>query len=116
MGIWEFVNYELLKENIQSHYGTTNIYVNDYCDFIDYLHKFQESALSNCDSHLFDQSNDYKPYRLHDMYIKMRCSNFVVKLYKQLKCIAQQKGLEVYFLENEYGSIREKGVFTFKQQ
>ncbi len=109
---WEIVNYELLKEKIQSHYGTTNIYVNDYCDFIDYLHKFQESALGNVDSHLFAQSNDYKPYRLHDIYIKMRCSNFVVKLYKQLKCIAQQKGLEVYFLENEYGSIREKrGIY-----
>lgn len=109
---WEFVNYKLLKEKIQSHYGRTNKYINDYCDFIDYLHKFQESALGNVDSHLFAQSNDYKPYRLHDMYIKMRCSNFVVELYERLKCIARPEGLEVYFLENGYESIRgKKGIY-----
>lgn len=111
-GKWKIINYDTLREKIESHYGNSNIYINDYCKFIECLHKLQEIALKNEDEHIFARAEELKPYRLHDMYIKQRCSSFMQKLHNS---ITQQstdfKNIPVYLLDKYEDVRKQKGIY-----
>ena len=56
------------------------------------------------ESKLFEDVDKFRQYRLHDLYIKLRCYKFLSLLQKQLQ--ESLKGIPILFLE-KYEEIRE---------
>lgn len=87
-------------------------YIQDYCDFINKLHLLQNEMLMNFeDQKIFQDVEMYKQYRLHDLYIKLRCAKFLILLQDKLK---KEMISPVHFLNN-HGDIRKihktRGVY-----
>ena len=109
-GHWHIVHYNQLREAIEQEkelWPTTKdrTYIEDYCTFIDLLHQLQQEILKDIETQpLFVDVETFKRYRLHDLYIKLRISYFLIKLKQRLE--AEQVG-SVSFLKN-HGDIRGK--------
>ena len=92
---WEIVRYDQLKGIIEDLFLINNIcsekdslYIRDYCDFIEQLSLLKNEILpDNLLAQPLFNNNDIdklKLIRLHDLYIKLRCSWFVMTLKKKL--------------------------------
>ena len=109
-GHWHIVHYNQLRDAIEQEkelWPTTKdrTYIEDYCTFIDLLHQLQQEILKDIETQrLFDEVETFKRYRLHDLYIKLRISYFLIKLKQRLE--AEQVG-PICFLKN-HGDIRGK--------
>lgn len=85
---WEIVHYNSLKAAIekQSWPETKDgfnykVYIADYCEFIGKLHELAESILVDLDNEfLFQDVNAFVGERMHDLYIKLRCTSFMLRL------------------------------------
>ena len=112
-GFWHIANYNQLKDAISKEKKTwhhkddgRSIYVQDYCAFIGLMHELQQKILEDfINSPIFEKVDIYKPYRLHDIYIKLRCAYFLMLLKKELK--KDNNNWPVCFLKN-HGDIRQK--------
>ena len=90
---WEIVGYNEIKESISKYYKSENDkhlhYIKDYCDFVEHLVQLKDIILpkNNEESTLFESKSieDLKSVRLHDLYIKLRCSMFALNLKNELK-------------------------------
>ena len=92
---WKITNYNTLKESINSQYlGNAQIsekdqtYIRDYCDFIEKLDKLKKNLIPNDQKQFLFVKKDkdlLEGIRLHDLYIKLRCSWFAVCLKKRLE-------------------------------
>ncbi len=107
---WIVANYSQLKSAIESERTNWNknsyaSYISDYCSFIEQMHKLQNIMLKNLqNTELFSEIDLCRKYRLHDLYIKLRCSEFLMLLKDRLL----QKGFqqnEISFIDN-YKDIR----------
>lgn len=89
LGKWKIISYSQLKGEIEKHdMLIKQAYVKDYCSFIETLDKLGEAALENIENDcLFPAASveAYKKKRLHDLFIKMRCSWFAATLKQRLK-------------------------------
>lgn len=86
---WKIVHYDVLSEAIREKYGESNIYIKDYCDFIGLMHRLQKEIVPNNNDYFMRQSlwadyDEYKSYRLHDLYIKLRGLKFMDLLKEEL--------------------------------
>lgn len=93
---WEIVKYDILRDKIENHYlNNPNIcstrdkeYITDYCIFIEQMNKLVDKIIpNNIFVHPLFEENDIdklKKIRLHDLYIKLRCSWFVIELKKRI--------------------------------
>ena len=89
---WEVINYETLEGGINDHYlnhisDKNQSYIKDYCYFIEQLNNLRKYLIPKQGQPLFDKNiiKRLKEYRLHDLYIKLRCSWFAVELNNLLK-------------------------------
>lgn len=102
-GIWKIANYKELKEAIEEQKFGNDVYVKDYCKFIGLLHELQREILDDDNfgnSNLFESIEDYRSCRLHDLYIKLRCYNFLLLLKKNfLDQKLQSSKFPVQFIE-----------------
>ena len=105
--LYDAITSEISSNNLQSSYPKDYTYIKDYCVFIDKLHQLQKIILINVESQsLFCDVEVFKKYRLHDLYIKLRCAKFLILLQEKLR----DKGISlslVHFLNN-HGDIRNK--------
>ena len=92
---WEIVSYDQLRAKIDNRYlqksgkcsNKDKDYIKDYCAFIYQLNALMGKIIPiNITSPLFEQNviNSFKDIRLHDLYIKLRCSWFVLELMKRM--------------------------------
>ena len=88
---WKIVNYLTLRDEIRNGWNDSegSSYISDYCDFIYRLHYLQQAILSsildqNADEPLFKDYDLYKEHRLHDLYVKLRCTKFMMHLKDRL--------------------------------
>ena len=100
--LWKIANYKELKEAIENNFNYKNdIYTADYCNFIGLMHELQDEILKNdkfIESKLFEDVDKFRQYRLHDLYIKLRCYKFLSLLQKQLQ--ESLKGIPILFWKN----------------
>lgn len=116
-GHWHIVHYNQLRDAIEQEkalWPTTKdrTYIEDYCTFIDLLHQLQQEILKDIEKQsLFIDVETFKKYRLHDLYIKLRISYFLIKLKQRLE--AEQVG-PVCFVKNHgdiRGQYKEPGIY-----
>ena len=85
---WKVINYNKLKDLINGQQAWMDKpYVPDYCSFIEALDKLGNEILDSIEEKpIFDKSEviSFKNERLHDLYIKMRCSWFAARLKEAL--------------------------------
>jgi len=113
-GQWKVISYSSLKTAIENSYnskrgyGRSNQYIDDYLCFIEKLSRLQQIIIPEGvdESVLFLDGDIYKfkSLRLQDLYIKLRSSYFIVKLYNLLK----EKGLPVSFIHSYNWSVFEE--------
>lgn len=89
-GQWSIVNYKKLYKAIDMVYKTDNTnYITDYCNFIKQMHSLQGIILGNNfedeEYYVRDELRSLEKVRLHDLYIKLRASNFLLLLEQELK-------------------------------
>ena len=112
-GSWEIADYKSLKSAIINQKNIWNslphkIYINDYCDFVGLMHDLQNDILNNiCNEQLFKDVDTYKKNRLHDLYIKLRCADFLMKVKSEL--IMKGVNIPVHFL-NKYSEMRNNKI------
>lgn len=87
---WTVVSYSELAEAIKNQKwpreNTGYNYIGDYIAFIEKLHLLGTDILANLmEEYLFQDVEAYKKERMHDLYIKLRGSHFIVSLYDRLK-------------------------------
>lgn len=111
---WKVINYKNLKESIKSQYiGNPQIsprdqtYIKDYCDFIELLDNLKTVLIPNDQQRLFVQNDKelLESVRLHDLYIKLRCSWFAVNLRNRLQNIGIRTKIINKYEEREYGFV-----------
>lgn len=110
---WTIVNYFGLKEAIENErmnwpQGKAYGYIEDYCGFIEKLHDLQKAILSGFSKSLLFQDVDLcRNYRLHDLYIKLRCDKFLVELKTRLerRLKALNVNIPIKFISN-YNEIK----------
>ena len=116
-GSWVIADYDMLKNAIINKKSTWGLlphsnYINDYCDFIGLMHVLQNDILSNISNEpLFKDVAIYKNFRLHDLYIKLRCADFLMKVKSNL--VKAGLSIPVQFL-NKYNEMRNNkntGIF-----
>ena len=118
--VWQIKCYKDLYDAISSEINSNNLqfscpkdktYIQDYCEFILNLHQLQEKILMDVEKQpLFQDVEEFKKYRLHDLYIKLRCAKFLILLQEKLQEKLRDKGISlspVHFLNN-HGDIRNK--------
>lgn len=112
--IWKKTNYNTLKDSIKSQYlGNAQIsekdqtYIRDYCDFIEKLDKLKEILIPNDQQILFvkEDKDLLEGIRLHDLYIKLRCSWFAVCLKKRLEEDRIPTKVIYKYEEREFGVV-----------
>lgn len=87
---WEIANYDRLCEAISNNYkglsGKDATYIQDYLEFIKLMQKLEKeiTPLSFTNEKLWSNYKDYKAYRLHDLYIKLRGLRFIALLKDKL--------------------------------
>ena len=111
---WKTVNYLTLSEEIRKGWKDTekSSYITDYCDFIYRLHYLQRAILSTvlepkADEPLFEDYDLYKKHRLHDLYVKLRCT----KLMMHLKNSLMIRGVPVYLEPAADVRKKDAGVY-----
>lgn len=95
---WKILRYDELRKSIEKYYISENTskeshlrYIIDYCDFLEQLVSLKELIIpkdfANEESKLFEAESIkcLKSVRLHDLYIKLRCSMFALILKNKLK-------------------------------
>ncbi len=105
---WKVVDYLTLYNEIQTRWKDSegSSYISDYCKFIYRLHFLQKAILNTMGSeHLFKEYEKFKEHRLHDLYIKLRCTKFMMQLRNRL-----MKSIPVEILAANL--IREKDKTT----
>ena len=113
---WAVANYLDLKNSIENQnncwpQGKTYGYIKDYCEFIGEMHNLQNAILHGfSNSYLFQdvELELCKNYRLHDLYIKLRCDKFLTLLEGKLKTL--NVGLPITFI-TKYNEIIKKGIY-----
>lgn len=94
-GLWKIVNYQDLHTAISKHYQALStkddIYIDDYLAFIQLMQQLEVVTIPSnfINNNLWPNYNDYKIYRLHDLYIKLRGQEFLRLLKQKL----QTKGI-----------------------
>lgn len=94
---WAIANYNELKVAIESQKSSweSNVassYIEDYCEFIEKMHNLQDAIFSGFSrAYLFQDVELCKKYRLHDLYIKLRCDKFLIELKERL----EDKGVSI---------------------
>ena len=107
-GHWNIKHYNQLREAIEQEKDLwpmtkDRTYIEDYCTFINLLHQLQQEILKDIETEpLFVAVETFKRYRLHDLYIKLRMSYFLIKLKQRLEA---EQVEPVCFLKN-HGDIR----------
>lgn len=87
---WKIVNYDNLHVAISKHYKrlgkNDDVYIQDYLDFIELMQKLESEITPRtfCNENLWPNYEDYKTYRLHDLYIKLRGLKFITMLKDKL--------------------------------
>ena len=119
-GEWTIVNYLELKNAIEKEIENrpqdkASRYIDDYCKFIGKMHELQKATLDDFhDSPLFQDFEDCKKNRLHDLYIKLRCDKFLVELKTLLegKLKTLNVVLPITFI-SKYNEIKtgEQGIY-----
>ena len=63
-----------------------DVYIQDYLDFIELMQKLESEITPRtfCNENLWPNYEDYKAYRLHDLYIKLRGLKFITMLKDKL--------------------------------
>ena len=95
-GKWSIASYAQLKTAIEAEKSNWNkavgaSYVEDYCSFIDLMHQLQKAILHNFDqTRLFQDVDEFKKCRLHDLYIKLRCCKFLMLLKNELEKLGME--------------------------
>lgn len=113
-GIWEIANYSQLKTAIEDEQSSWSgvvgsSYITDYCSFIGFMHQLQKAILHNLgQTRLFQDVDEFKSCRLHDLYIKLRCCEFLMLLKEKLVQLGM-KTSNVSFIK-EYSDIRVNHV------
>lgn len=115
---WGVVNYDDLKVAIDHEKSNWQKkdevnYIEDYCDFIEKMHELQSKILADFNvSQLFQGVDSCRPYRLHDLYIKLRCDKFLIELKKRLENELQKLGqtLPITFI-SKYNEIQNNGIY-----
>lgn len=84
-GTWKIVHYDDLKTAIEQQVWPSSkpgySYIGEYCEFIDKLHKLGVAILDNLSNEmLFQNVAKFKTERMHDLYIKLRCTSFMLEL------------------------------------
>lgn len=111
---WKITNYKTLKDSIRSQYlGNAQIsekdqtYIRDYCDFIEQLDNLKEILIPNDQQFLFvkEDKDLLDGIRLHDLYIKLRCSWFAVFLKKRLEEEGIATKIIYKYEEREFGVV-----------
>lgn len=84
---WKVVNYKELKGAIETQEFPESQYLNDYLCFIGLLHELQQDVVGNkmMKEPLFKDVEEFKKRRIHDLYIKLRCTLFMMMLRDELK-------------------------------
>ncbi len=109
---WIVVNYKDLADAIQATSWpkkTGDSYIFDYKEFIEKLDALGDDILNNLNNeYLFQCIERYKEERLHDLYYKLRCAQFLALLKDELEKDPRIKGkLPVVF--TEHNQIRKQG-------
>lgn len=87
---WTVVSYDTLGQSIfqqsKAIYNAKAVsYIADYLGFITNLHDLQKAILNTMAGEtLFKEYDLFKQYRLHDLYIKLRCTSFMMQLKDRL--------------------------------
>lgn len=112
---WKITNYKTLKESIESQYlGNAQIsikdqtYIRDYCDFIEKLDELKTILIPNDQQQFLFVKKDkdlLENIRLHDLYIKLRCSWFAVCLKKRLEEEGIATKIIYKYEEREFGVV-----------
>ena len=90
-GIWTIVNYNHLHAAIDKSFPNDaskhSIYIQDYLEFIHLMQELQKEIIPTnfIDETLWPNYDDYKTYRLHDLYIKLRGLKFLAMLKNKLE-------------------------------
>lgn len=116
---WSIVGYDTLKKGIDEQYLQSNIclpkdksYITDYCDFIEQLVKLEERIIPDdvLEHKLFvkNEMDGLEKIRLHDLYIKLRCSWFALALKEKLVKEKRIEPQEIHII-NKYDD-REPGI------
>ncbi len=90
-GIWTIVNYNHLHTAIANSFpkdeSNHSVYIKDYLDFIHLMQELQKEIIPYpfVDKTLWPNYGDYKTYRLHDLYIKLRGLKFLAMLKNELE-------------------------------
>ena len=89
-GIWTIVNYNHLHAAIDKSFPNNaskhSVYIKDYLEFIHLMQELQNEIIpSNFSTdNLWTNYGNYKTYRLHDLYIKLRGLKFLDMLKSEL--------------------------------
>ena len=87
---WTVVSYDTLGQSISQlkrpiYNAKAVSYIADYVGFITNLHDLQKAILNTMAGEtLFKDYDLFKQYRLHDLYIKLRCTSFMMQLKDRL--------------------------------
>ena len=90
-GIWTIVNYNHLHAAIDKSFPNDaskhSVYIKDYLEFIHLMQELQKEIIPSNFIYetLWPNYADYKTYRLHDLYIKLRGLKFLAMLKNQLE-------------------------------
>ncbi len=89
---WVVANYIELKKAIKdiykNHKTNNGLYLEDYCKFIEIMHNLQEHMICGFDNQVFynqPELEEYKQLRIHDLYIKLRGSMFIIRVKEKLE-------------------------------
>ena len=89
-GIWTIVNYNHLHAVIDKSFPNDaskhSVYIKDYLEFIHLMQELEGEITPStfCNENLWPNYEDYKAYRLHDLYIKLRGLKFLDMLKSEL--------------------------------
>lgn len=104
-------------------------YIEDYCNFIRLMHQLQQEILRDFQTQsIFKDVQTFKKYRLHDLYIKLRCANFLILLkekltnigpvqflnnYADIRNVYKKRG--IYLNQNIFRSVGQAAAFLYKK-
>ena len=89
-GIWTIVNYNHLHAAIDKSFPNDaskhSVYIKDYLEFIHLMQELEGEITPQtfCNEKLWPNYKNYKAYRLHDLYIKLRGLKFLDMLKSEL--------------------------------
>lgn len=122
---WHLIDYEQMAEAIADNYKNHccfKPYIEDYCSFVKLLVSLKNCILTeNIDNEpLFDEDaiEKLKEIRVHDLYIKLRASWFIMSLKRRLEKDDEQYADKVYvvhkyedFNKDNVELDRSEGIF-----